>query len=123
MRRIALEVFFAILVTFSFFTGRVLPATTNTFDMSQCATIKAITDQIDLPLRYDLKGEELAIFNKHFTEQTGMDTPDGVDEIVVFARDGDNVFALFVTLYHGCVKGHQVIPLPEFIEVYKGKGS
>jgi len=123
MRRLALEIIFATIVAVSLFTGQSHPATVNAFDMKTCLTLKTVTDQIDIPMRYDLKGDELALFNKHFKEQTGEDAPPNVDEIAVFARDGENVFALFIIMSKGCVRSHQVIPLPDFMEVYKGKGS
>jgi hypothetical protein len=115
MRKIA-EVIAATLTVLALWGGHVRGA-------PACMTKEGLGAQIDQTApRYDLTGIELELFNKHFKEQSGLDPPENIDEIVVFtAQGGANVFALVATLQKDCIVKAIVVPLEEFLTVYQGE--
>jgi hypothetical protein len=88
-------------------------------DQAKCLTRKDVLAQADV--LFDLAGDELTKFHKHYTEQYHREPPD-LDRLMV-VNVGAPELVLLVKFKSDCAVGMQYVPLDEFMKVLKGAPS
>ncbi len=67
----------------------------------------------------NLTGEDLAKFHANYTAKMGRDPPD-IDRLIVTASV-DPTKVILILFKDNCATGYQVVPLDEFMAIYKGQ--
>jgi hypothetical protein len=71
----------------------------------------------------NMKDEELVAFNDNFKQLIGGETPKEVDQVIVYGNlesTDEDAVVLFIPMSHNCIFSAGVIPLHEFLRVYRG---
>lgn len=88
-------------------------------EQAKCLTRKDVMQQADV--LFDLAGEALDTFHKHYTEQYHREPP-ALDRLMVVTT-GDPRLVILVKFVTDCAVGIQYVPLDEFMQVLKGQPS